>query len=274
MDSFVYSRAQLLSRNETDASIRRRLRNGSLTTLRPGWFARPDADPDVVAAVRRGGAMSCVSALRRYGFWVAPGYDSLHVRASRHHQHLRRDFCRPPGRPLPVTAAVDPIAPALVSAAGCMSEEDWIAVTDSVANTTKTSIADLAAQLPAANRRIENMLAKCDARAQSGTESIVRVRLRARGFHVVIQPAVREVGLVDLRLGRLIIECDSEMHHTSRASYRNDRRRDRKSVVQQLLPMRLTYDDVLYGWDEVLEDIVAVTDRDRHRIRKRGAADD
>jgi hypothetical protein len=31
--------------------------------------------------------------------------------------------------------------------------------------------------------------------------------------------------------------------------------------------MRITYDDVLYGWDDVLADIRSITRTDRHRIR-------
>ncbi|MGV9712656.1 hypothetical protein ACWDTI_18570 [Gordonia sp. NPDC003424] len=270
MDPRVYSRAELLRDGADDAYLRRAVRRGALTKPRPGYFARPDADPNVLTAVGRGGALSCISELRRRGFWTPPGYDSLHVRASRHHRDKRQDFCALPGRPLPVTTAVDDIPTALVCAAGCLSEEDWIAVCDSVANSTRTSIPDLAAQLPQTSRRIERLLDKCDARSQSGTESIVRVRLRARGFHVEVQPEISGVGHADLRLGRLLIECDSELHHTSRANYRNDRRRDRKSLLRHDRPtLRLTYDDVLYGWDDVLDDIVWFTDRDRHRIRRR-----
>lgn len=270
MDSYVYSRAEMIRRGADDAYLRRQVRQGALHKPRSGFYSRPDADPDVLTAVRRGGALSCVSALKQRSFWIPPGYDSLHVRASRHHARRRRDFCSLPGPPLPVTSAVDSVAMALACAAGCMRSEDWIAVCDSVANSTNSSILDLAAQLPQMSRRIERMLDKCDARSQSGTESIVRVRLRARGFDVEVQPTVPDVGHVDLRLGRLLIECDSELHHTSLRNYRNDRRRDRKSLLRHdSPPLRLTYDDVLYGWDEVLADIIAYTDKDRHRIRDR-----
>ncbi|AZG47819.1 endonuclease domain-containing protein [Gordonia insulae] len=210
--------------------------------------------------------MSCVSALRHHGLWIPPGYDDLHVRGSRH--HARRDFCRTPGRPLPVLTPIDPAPVALMVAARCMSREDWIVVCDSLLNSSGTSIRSLRSEMPQSSREIEDRMLRCDARAQSGTESAVRLRLRARGFHVVVQPKIPGVGYVDLQVGRLLLECDSKLHHTSPENYANDRRRDRKTLASGLITMRLTYDDVIYGWAETIADITAVTDADRHRPRR------
>jgi very-short-patch-repair endonuclease len=113
--------------------------------------------------------------------------------------------------------------------------------------------------------RVAALLDKCDPDSQSGTESITRVRLRAVGFSVVVQPRIPGVGRVDLRVGRLLLECDSIRHHTSLENYHNDRRRDRRALVDGWLAMRITYDDVLYGWDAVIADIRAITRSDRHR---------
>ena len=84
-----------------------------------------------------------------------------------------------------------------------------------------------------------------------------------------VQPEIRGVGWVDLRVGRLLIECDSKAHHTGPANYQNDRRRDRQALLGRWLTMRITYDDVLYGWDEVLADVRAIAATGRHRIRGR-----
>jgi very-short-patch-repair endonuclease len=110
---------------------------------------------------------------------------------------------------------------------------------------------------------------KCEPESQSGTESITRLRLRAAGFTVVVQPVILGIGRVDMRMGRLLIGCDSQSHHTSLDNYRNDRRRDRKALPDRWLTMRITYDDVLYGWEDVLADIRSITRTDRHRIRRR-----
>ncbi|WP_412475589.1 hypothetical protein ACK8HH_04915 [Gordonia sp. LUNF6] len=208
------------------------VRGGSLVRLRAGWFALPAHDERAAAAVRDGGVLAC----RPFG-------GSLRT----------------------ATRAVDPVPVALAYAARCLSDEEWIAVGDSYLNLTGKTRADLRSELRGAGRTVERRIAKTDRRAQSGTESIARVRLRSAGFDVTVQPYVESVGWADLRIGRLLIECDSVLHHTTRTGYANDRRRDRRALVDGWLTLRLTYDDVLYGWDAVLADIKAVTARDRHR---------
>jgi very-short-patch-repair endonuclease len=268
MNLGIMSRAELLASDLTDNDLRRMVRRGELTQVRRGWYAKPDADTTALSACRRGGSLSCVSALKKHGVWVPPGYDSLHVRATKHAQCRRRDFCVLPGRPLPIDTILDSVPVALACAARCMTDEDWIACADSVMNSQGIKVAELRSQLPYVSAHIDRLLLRCDHRSQSGTESLVRDRLYLRGFHVEVQPAIDDVGHVDLKLGRLLLECDSKLHHTSLESYRKDRRRDRKSVAQNLISIRLTYDDVLYGWDETLEDILAITKPGKHRLSR------
>lgn len=218
-------------------------------------------------AVQLGGALSCVSALRKHGLWVPVGYERVHVRVTRHGKQHQVRACQGPGRSLPVETALDPIPVALGCAFRCMSAEDWIAMCDSVLNTLGLSVPALQAEMGRVSQKMSDLMGKCDRNSQSGTESLARLRLRAAGFTVHVQPSIHRVGYVDLRIGRLLIECDSISHHTSLENYRNDRRRDRNALVGRWLTMRLTYDDVVYGWDEVIADIRAITDSDRHRIR-------
>jgi very-short-patch-repair endonuclease len=267
MEIGVYSRPELQQRGLDGWQLRTQVRDGSLIRLRPGWYSTPTADAVVVEAVRRGGALGCVSALRHHGLWVPPGYDRVHVRTSKYNKTQGIRSCQGHGRPLPVTTAVDPIPVALDCAARCMSAEDWIVVCDSALNSAGLTIPGLMLAMDTVAQRVSTLMGKCDPTSQSGTESITRLRLRAAGFTVIVQPAIPGVGRVDLRVGRLLIECDSRQHHTSLENYRNDRRRDRKALLDGWLTMRLTYDDVLYGWDEVLADIRSITRTDRHRIR-------
>ncbi|PYE20208.1 hypothetical protein DFR67_102346 [Williamsia limnetica] len=267
MDVGVYSRAELRKRGLDGWILRKELAGGSLFSVRNGWYAVPSADTVVVEAVRLGGALSCVSALRKHGLWVPSGYSGVHVRASRHGKQQLARSCQGPGRPVPVSTALDPIPIALGCAFRCMSDEDWIAGCDSVLNTLRLSVPALQAEMGRIPQKMYDLMSKCDPNSQSGTESLARVRLRAAGFSVHVQPDIAGVGRVDLRIGRLLIECDSVTHHTSLENYRNDRRRDRTALVNKWMTMRLTYDDVLYGWDEVMADIRAITDSDRHRIR-------
>ena len=65
-NAWVYSWAELVAAGVTQAELRRRLRDGSIWSVRRNWYAVPGADPAVVAAVRSGGSLTCVSALGRY----------------------------------------------------------------------------------------------------------------------------------------------------------------------------------------------------------------
>ncbi len=260
----VFTTAELIRLGVSESRIRRAARTGDLIRLRQGWYARPDADPTVVAAVRRGGVLSCVSALQHHGAWIAPGYDAVHVRTSKSLRGSMTQSCRGHGPPPPAATAVDPVDIALGCALGCMSDEHWIAACDSVLESGRALQADIESHL---GSRGPSLLAKCDTNSQSGTETLVRLRLRALNFNVVVQPRISGVGKVDLRVGKLLIECDSKMHHTSLENYRNDRRRDRIALIRGWLTMRLTYDDVIYGWDETLAAIRGITKPERHRIR-------
>lgn len=260
----VFATAELIRLGMTESQIRRATRCGDLTRLRSGWYARSDADPIVVAAVRAGGVLGCVSALRRHGAWIAPGYAEMHIRTSKSLRESVPRSCHGHGRPTPTTTAVDPVEVALACAVRCMTGEHWIAVCDSVLESGLAVHADIASCLGPRGREL---LSRCDNRSQSGTESLVRVRLRALNFAVVVQPRIAGVGKVDLRVGKLLLECDSMMHHTSLENYRNDRRRDRAALIRGWLTMRLIYDDVVYGWDETLASIRGITLPERHRIR-------
>lgn len=114
---------------------------------------------------------------------------------------------------------------------------------------------------------VRDLLGRTDPRAQSGTESISRIRLRALGYDVVVQPKIAGVQWADLRIGKLILECDSALHHSSPADSKRDRHRDRRALIDGWMTMRLTYDNILYEWEETLEDIRAITQHDRHRAR-------
>jgi len=65
-----------------DRDISRAVAERRLIRLRRGRFSTPDAPADVAAAVRAGGALSCVSALQAHGAWVLKP-EQPHVRVAR-----------------------------------------------------------------------------------------------------------------------------------------------------------------------------------------------
>ncbi|MFW6597488.1 DUF559 domain-containing protein [Propionibacteriaceae bacterium Y2011] len=241
---------------------------GQLQLVRRGWWSVPDADPAVVRAVRLGGHLTCVSALARHGLWIPEGRD-LHLRYSLHQRRSTPSppggvrVCLPPGRRA-AAAAVDPLPIALTAAGGCVSAEEFVAILDSATHRLALSPGELAGLLhdaPASTRRLVQM---CD-RAESGSESLVRVRLRSAGVSVRPQVVIAGVGRVDLLVGRrLVLEIDSRAHHTGTQNHSSDRTRDRRLIALGYLPMRFTYHQVMHSWDDVWPDLLAVIRRGEH----------
>lgn len=232
-----------------------------------------------------GGSLSCTSVLRRQGVWVPPQVKTLHVRGNEkaHRAHPRR-YCSQFTPPGPVTVAVDDIDVALRHALRCLDAEGIVVVCDSILNRTLRFdagllVPDMGSRLltptevescfTGAPIRVCRLLDRIDARAQSGTETMVRLRLRAKGVHVNVQVKIDGIGHVDLVVGnRLIIEVDGRAYHENPYSYAEDRRRDRVATKHNLLRMRLTYEDVIYNWAEAEADIMFAVREGHHRERR------
>lgn len=268
----VMQTAALLRTGWSRARIDRAVRAGRLHPLRRGWFAAPDADQDAVRAVRAGGALSCISALVKHDVWV-PEHHELHVRPARsgsvrHSPGLRTCFgLRSEHAP---TTAVDSVPVALASALRCQSFENCVVLIDSVLNKELMTVDDVATVVRRLHGNNRRLLKACNPLAQSGTETMARLRLLAQGYQVEVQVPIAGVGWVDLMIGdRLVIEIDSVKHHTSLENYRKDRARDRRLKALGYRVLRLTYQDVVHGWAEVEQDIAAMVARNEHRWPRR-----
>ncbi|WP_241472084.1 endonuclease domain-containing protein [Mycolicibacterium neoaurum] len=238
--------------------------------LRRGWYAGPTADPQVVRAVSAGGVLGCTSALRLGRVWILD--PALHVRYSKRARRPGVRSCHPYRLDPPIRAAVDPVDIAVASAANCLDAEQLVIVLDSMLNKRMIEMADARSIVAASPLARLNLAERCDARSESGTETIIRLRLRALGIRLRTQVDIPGVGRVDFLVGRrLIIEADSREHHLP--NYQNDRTRDRVATSLGFLVIRLTYEDVVYRWDVVVEDILAVIRRRVHRGPTQCSAD-
>jgi very-short-patch-repair endonuclease len=259
----VVSAAQLRTAGWSHLLIRKLPEQGWLP-VRRGWYASPSADPQVVRAVAAGGVLGCVSALRLSRVWI-PDSD-LHIRYSARARRSRPGVrsCHPYRRDPPVVGAVDPMDIAIASAANCLDAEGLVVALDSMLNKRMIDMA-AAKDVVASSRYARLQLAeRCDARSESGTETIIRLRLRARGIRLRSQVDIPGVGRVDFLVGdRLIIEADSREHHLP--AYQTDRTRDRVATGRGYLVIRLTYEDVVYRWDAAFADIQSVIRRRAHR---------
>lgn len=266
----IVRRAQLIAAGVEPQEIRRMLAGGSLGRLTHGWYATPTADRDVARAVRADGALTCLSALARLNVWV-PTTQTLHVRRSRQHsgkklppgikecQHRNKNAGR-------VSRPVDAIGQALLSALCCVDADEAVAIMDSILNKGLLSMADLITLLEHEPKSSRDLLRRVDERAESGTESLARCRLARLGIKTTPQAEIDGVGRVDLLIGhRLVLEIDSIAHHTSAENYQNDRARDLKLVGLGYLVVRLTYQDVIDKWDEVVQQILILVRARKHK---------
>lgn len=272
-ENYGVVRTELLLRSGfSTADIRRQVARGALTPLRRGWYAAAEHHRDVVSAVRAGGVLSCVSALALRNIWTPPT-PQIHARFTDHASYRRgvstasgtvRQCGAKLGNRRP-TAAVDSLLLALCAAADCVSEEYLVAIVDSLVRTGPVELDDVRRCLSEYPQRVRRMLDYVDPAAESGTESLVRVRLARRRIRVRTQVRIAGVGRVDLLVGdRLIIEVDSRAHHTGEERYEADRRRDRNAAVKGYLVVRVTYHQVMHDWAAVEADILTMIRSRRH----------
>ncbi len=258
-----FTTAQLKEIGVGDRAIARAVSEGRLVRLRRGRFATPDAPPAVCAAVRAGGSLSCVSALQAHGAWVlAP--ERPHVRISRGvaqgggveaHWSDQRNL---------TDAPLDPPETALALAAVCLPFRSAVVTADSLANRgiLPLNTIDRVLRKTASGRRVAAAL---DPRSESGLESLARLSLRSRRIRVRSQVIIPGVGRVDLVIGdRLVLELDGETFHHD---FDRDRARDRALILAGYLPFRVSYRQLMYGWDEVEAQILELVRRDEHLRR-------
>lgn len=264
----VLSRAQIIAAGGTDLEIRRAIERGAIRRLRPGWYAWATADPAVAQAVAAGGVASCITALASLGVWV-PSDRRVHARRSR---RLRGRKPRgvtvcdlPHGRRHATPSSRDSALVALEAAAGCLSQEWLTVVIDSALRLELVTWEELRRLWQHASREVRQALADADQRAESGTESLVRIRLRRHGIALRPQAWIGRKR-VDLLIGdSLIIEVDSQAWHLDVEAYTRDRERDRQLAALGYQVIRLTYHQVLDDWASVEADILAMIGRGAHR---------
>ncbi|QDZ15036.1 endonuclease domain-containing protein [Humibacter ginsenosidimutans] len=276
-DLGVVSIADLFCSGATRREIAMALETGALARIRRGWYARSDADEDAIEAVYLGGALTSVSAAPHHRMWTM-GDGRLHVAVPANASRLRRthddEGVLVDRHGTPICLHWSPVAGAfgqaiviagrvLMDAGICQPAENVIAMADSAIYRNVLRREEVDSCLP-------SLAARLDGTSQSGTESLVRDRLRRLGVRVRSQVRIGGVGIVDLLVGdRLVIECDSSGFHDGYASKR-DYDRDLALVAMGYIVIRLRYDHVLYHWERAEAAILTVIHERRHLRRGAG----
>lgn len=254
----------------SERHIRAAVERGRLERIRRGWYSLGPTHGEAERAVRAGGVLTCVSALRSRGVWTLTGPE-LHLRPlgrARPPHVSSLHWCHPIPR-LAVASAVDDVVAALAVAVRCQPAEHVVVLLDSILRLgllDRQGLMDARLRWPVSKR---GLIGLCDL-SDSGTETLVRLRLRALNIHARPQVAIPGVGRVDLVVGDLLVlEIDSREHHTGAEAYQRDRLRDRRLMSLGYLVMRLTYQDVVHHWDAVVADILNLVRARRHQAPRR-----
>jgi very-short-patch-repair endonuclease len=195
-----------------------------------------------------------VSVLRAHGIWVLPDETEPHVWLGPSQHALGHPGCRClshyyGGTPPLGRASVER---ALLHLRRCAGDEAFFAAYESAWRTGRLSRAArdrIRAALPRVARWLID-LARPD--ADSGLESLLRLRLHLLGIRLDRQVEIDGVGRVDFVIARrIILEADGEENHGSPDKRHRDRVRDAIASRLGYETLRFDYAQIVHDWPTV-----------------------
>jgi very-short-patch-repair endonuclease len=267
---------ELLRNGVTQWQLHRGVARALVTRPRRGVYACDHVDRDIRGAAELGGAITCVTVLRREGVWA--GHDRrLHVQlhpAARSPKHGAHDRAR-----LHWEAALFParsrfemtVAESLRLAVRCLDSENAIAALESAGHEGVLPQDEIVRILQTAPRRLQRAAQELEFRSGSGNETIVRLRLQGLGFRVESQGHVPGLGHQDLVIEDCVgLEVDGRQWH-GEDRFAIDRDRDIHSEGLGRRALRLRTSHIFDTWPQTLSAIErAVSDATALRQLREG----
>ena len=242
------------------------VRSGELIRIRRDHYAMAGVDPAIAEAVRIGGRLSCLSLLSSIGVFVQT-CSELHVQLPQDSSRIRAPHNTETVLHWVPDADISPprhmasISDAARQAIRCQPPRAALATLDSLLNLGLLSRDEVISLFDGLPRQHRALIPLIDGSAGSGPETYTRLILRALGAPCETQVQIDEVGRVDFVVDDwLIIECDSEAHHSGWNQQREDRRRDIAAARQGYVTIRLLASDIMHRAEwvrEVIEDVLA-----------------
>lgn len=238
--------------------------DGTILRVRQGVFAVPSTVPELIEAAAHGGALTCASALRLHGIWTLNDDPTVHVWLGGTGRVHHPSQCSCVGHFFAGTMRLGlaPVEVVLVHVYHCHGDEAFFAALESALRQRKISSATTArirARLPVGARWLVD-LARTD--ADSGLESLLRLRLHLLGIQLECQVLIPTVGLVDFVIDRrLILETDGKENHDSTSHRHKDLRRDAAASARGYETLRFDYALVIHHWPMVEAAILAALAR-------------
>jgi len=242
------------------------VRDGTVVRVRAGVLVTATTAPELVLAAAHGGAVTCSTALRMHGVWTLVDDVALHVWLGAGGRVHHTDCgCVSHWHEGQTMLGLAPLAEVLLHVYRCHGDEAFFTALESALRQRKLgSPAQLRARLPARARWLVD-IARRD--ADSGLESLLRLRLHLLGIRLDCQVAIPTVGRVDFVIaGVLILEADGAEHHDGTASRHRDLQRDASASALGYETLRFDYAMILNDWPRVVAAIRAALVR-AHAVR-------
>lgn len=243
----------------TKSTLAKMVQDGSLTTLRRGIYAMADAEPDIVAAFRANGILTCASARRFYRLWELSKPRGLHLSCGNgliqpgildHAQgtHPRHPY-------LPVAGLAD----VLLHSLRCLPELEALVMVQSAVSSGLITTTFLGQKLPGnRNGKARAVLDLALPRADSLLEVLAHTHFVRAGLRVRMHVDLPGVGEVDCLINDcLVVELDGSTHLEPRQA-RKDQYRNNASIKGGLLTLRYYYADVVHRPEEMVNEVISV----------------
>ncbi|WP_353816689.1 type IV toxin-antitoxin system AbiEi family antitoxin domain-containing protein [Agromyces sp. SYSU T00266] len=256
----VARRSEFAAHGVDGRALRRAVAAGAIVRVRSGFYAAPGLPRPTTVALRHGGVLGCVSVARLRGLWVLPLDDIVHVSLPAHgHSHPHDDCsCVQHWNELAPARTEVSLVDALLQIRGCHGDDAFFATLESALHDrvlTPAQHDELREGITESARWLVD-LARTD--AESGLESLLRLRLHRLGLELRTQVDVPGVGRVDFVIGdRLIVEVDGRNGHEDASDRHKDRVRDAVAAAHGFDTIRFDYHLVVHEWRLVEDAILA-----------------
>jgi hypothetical protein len=263
-----FTTAELRAQGHTVGSVRREIEAGRLERVIKGWYATPRTDREAVRAMRLGGRLGCVSALRLKGAWCPPD-QGMHIEFPSYasgrrlalrglpeeaiaHWHGKEEATGSAFPVVPIEVAVDRML-------RCQPPHLAIAVLDSLLFRRLITENRLRAAIAAGPERMRSLAEHLEPRSEEGIESIVRFRLAMVGVTASVQVALRSRDRLDLLIDDwLVLELDGRATHAQKQAFTADRVRTARLIRDSRVVLQFAYATILYQWQFVESTVLDV----------------
>jgi very-short-patch-repair endonuclease len=268
---------ELLAAGVRKRDITLAVRADRLLRARNGVYVLSGTSASLLESLSHCGTLACVTASRDLGLWTLDSGDRERVHTwvapSRHPVRVAVDpdpdeptcciFHRDLAQDAPTLRRVG-ILHCLVQILGCRGAETFFAALESALRQNLISPAQratLRAAVPPEHRRLVDF-ARSD--ADSGLESILRLRLHRHGITLATQVPIPGVGHVDFVIGDcLILEADGASHGGDHRH--SDLVRDAVAMSLGFVTLRFDSAMILHEWELVETAVLAAISRGLHR---------